>query len=206
MKPDAALNEAVARRYSERGYTVAQETEFLGRRVDVLATRGAEQRVVEVLYSARPLPSEWRDALARWLAESPNHHLDVVFGEATTVVEVVDRETIAQRAASCRALLGNDTLDAALLMAWAVFEAAARRHVFLSMGYLLPRADVLSTVGRFGMLDPDEVEAIRATQHIRNAIAHGLFLTVTREQVERVLRAAETLLAMATPRASDAAE
>lgn len=206
MKPEAALHETVASRYRDRGYALLREVEILGQQIDLLATRGSERRVVEVLYSARPIPASRRDAIGRWLAESPNHHLDIVFGEATSVVEVVDREAIARRAASCRALLESDTLDAALLVAWAVFEAAARRHVFLSLGYLLPKADVLSTVGRFGMLGPDEVDAIRATQHTRNAIAHGLFLTVTPEQVERVLGAAETLLSVEAPRASDAAE
>lgn len=205
MRPEAALNEAVARRYSERGYTVSQGAEILDRRVDLLATRGSERRVVEVLYTARPVPAEQRDAIDRWLAQSPDHHLDIVFGEATSVVEVVDRETIAHRASICRALIGDDTLDAALLMAWAVFEAAARRHVFLSMGYLLPKADLLSTVGRYGILDPDEVDAIRAMQHIRNAVAHGLFLTITREQVERLVTAAEQLLGRETPGATDSA-
>jgi hypothetical protein len=182
--------EELARRYREGGYEVVVEATVAGLpRVDLLATKPSEVRVVEVLPVARAMDAVARGAWLTWLDAAPGRHLDLVIGSRSPV-EVTSASELATRIEASALLTKDGALESALMLSWAVFEAAARRRLLGEVG---PGADALSSVAREGLVDPSEMASLRSIQRTRNAIAHGIFQPVTSAQVAALLAVARRL-------------
>lgn len=192
---EAALIESVARRYRERGYEV--QTEALideVNRVDLLARRGTEMRVVEVSGSARAFNESRRASLVAWLAGQPERHLDLVVGAVRPPLELTPVDQIETHLVEAERLAASGSLEASLLMGWAAFEPSARLRLFALGNALNPSADLLSSAAREGLVEFEATDALRTAQRLRNAIAHGIFEPVTSLMVKQLNDATRHLL------------
>lgn len=199
---DKALIQTFAQDYRKRGYDVQTETLLDGEHpIDLLATKGDEARIVEVGATEQPMPAGRREAVLAWLAARPDRHLDLVISTGRGPTEVASRDEIAARLAESESLARAGAKDPALMLAWAVFEAAARRRIFERRGVVIPGADLLSSVAREGLIELETVDALRAVQRTRNAVVHGFFQPVGEAQVALLHDTARALLVVDEPEA-----
>jgi hypothetical protein len=185
----------LSEQYRSRGYVVREEASVGadGPRPDLLARKDGEERWVEVV-GARDGPSATRtEAMRRWAAERPHRHIDMVVGGVERTVTVQPREVLQARLAALPQLMTPATREAACLTTWAVFEAVARRAL-LHDGVVAPRADILSSLGHWGVLDPEQIGRLRRLQRVRDAVAHGGDEAVDLTEVGWLRGVAEALL------------
>lgn len=91
-------------------------------------------------------------------------------------------------------LVAEGHLNAALLLAWAVFEALGR--TLQSSQFQRPQTPgrLVQTLAESGHLTPEEADDVRALAIKRNALAHGnLQVYVTREDMQRLGEVLSTL-------------
>ncbi len=174
----------LAAEYTARGYSVqtapaaAQLPAFLqGLEPDLIARGPSESIVVEVKVGDRRERQRWADLADRVPREPGWHFRLVVLGSTDT--QGVDYELMSPTAITTRVQRAKDLTavdpEAALLLGWTAFEAAARRSLIrwsASMRTESP-ASLAKQLVHHGLLDADELpRLLRAAQH-RNTIAHG---------------------------------
>ncbi len=80
-------------------------------------------------------------------------------------------------------------------MAWAAFEAAARRLTPAALARPQNPARLVEAMASEGYVTPDEADVLRHVGRARNEVAHGrLDLPVSREQVESLIAITRTVL------------
>ena len=205
--PDGGLERRVALRYQQQGYDVvvhpsADELPFDldGYEPDLIATRGDEKLIIEVR------PSVIRGSIDRLIEAadrvrtSPPWQLllvteDDVPGELLPGVDLTlpGWEEIHRRLADVD---GVGEGPARLLLAWAVLEAALRRHAFDSALPLqrLPTSALIKQLYTQGELPADHFEALIRLLDRRNRVAHGFSFDATTGEVGQLLFIIRNLL------------
>lgn len=179
--------------YTRRGYTVISQPtlkdtpEFLRPYLpDLLATKDDERWIVDVKTPGftRDQSDEKQGAwsrLSQKVAEAGWRFRLVV---AKPGEDDLRSYTIAEPAeieaglAIPPKLAGEGQQGAALMLAWSLFEAAARRRLLLDdedPGRPATRVGLVKTLIHLGYVDESELEALRDIESLRNQIAHGLF-------------------------------
>ncbi len=216
QRHEAALAR-VAEEYRRRGYDVAIEPsdasipEFLRpHRPDLLATKGDEKVVVEVARaSARRTRGFW-STLAERVPRERGWHLRIVAVEdegaapASRLLPTADE--IRRTLAETEALLEQGHAAPALLLAWSLFEAAARLRMMdddRDPASPSTPASLVKSLIHFGYVDQEEAEPLEAAMRLRNETAHGFIgAPASGEAVRAVLAAIQRLLG---PGAAEAA-
>ncbi|AUX43211.1 uncharacterized protein SOCE26_046550 [Sorangium cellulosum] len=198
----------LADEYARKGFQVQKEAVLPfalgdgGRfRADILAERGDEHHVVEVTVRGvrgvrgEPQARRW-DEIARQVRARPGWHFKIVPVERDPL-PLPDPERIEAELANAEALLDQDKLAAALLLAAAAFEASARRRLLAEGAQLsndTPAALVEHLVSE-GHVEQEEFVPLRDAIELRNTILHGhLDQLPEREAVKRLVTDARRLL------------
>lgn len=191
---DIAIRESeqidiVARNYIEKGYEVQKlaELDFMpGFRVDLLARKGGETKVVEVK-AASTLAKELRngtkiDELNEKVALKDGWSLvlhlvpELERLQSPIGAEPFDREDVALRIAEAERALKAGFPEAAILLAWSAAESAARISLAVE-GIAIKRITSSGyTIGRAvseGALSLENVRYLDEAEKHRNAIVHG---------------------------------
>jgi len=188
----------LARSYEARGFTVQVEADIgEGRRADLLAKREGETVLVEVRVASSS-PTDRALPTYAELAQQNGWRFIIAVADAKNVdeIEIPTAEVVRTKIAEAKALpLGS---DAAVLIAWAVLESAARLALVRS-GRRVGRSTTpkglvqeLATLGRLTMAEERDLLSFVAT---RNRVAHGFWDTApAHAAVSTVLALSERLL------------
>jgi hypothetical protein len=167
-------------------------------RADLLAERGDEHLVVEVALRGvrgEPQARGWEE-IARRVRERPGWHFKIVFVDREPP-PLPEPEVIEAELRNAEALLGQDKVAAAMLLAASAFEASARRRL-LAEGALPADAAPVVLVERLldaGHVEQEDVVPLRDAIELRNDIAHGyLEQPPARDTVRRLVTDARRLL------------
>jgi uncharacterized protein YutE (UPF0331/DUF86 family) len=188
--------ERIEARYLAEGYRVTrlrqQDEDVPG---DFLVERDGEQRVVAVIRPGFPLLERPNAPLERWQSAAPGRHIDIVVAsEADLLVPIASRELLEQKLLAVEALAAQKQADAALLLAWAVFEAAARRRLD-SLGAEAPNGGaVIRALAREGVISQTESQQLSLTAAKRNMLAHGVFAAIDSAEIDLLVSAARDQL------------
>ncbi|WP_437942294.1 hypothetical protein [Sorangium sp. So ce341] len=191
--------------YASKGFQVQKEAvlPFVlegGRRLraDILAERDDEHHVVEVkLRGVRgELEARRWDEIARQIRARPGWHFKIVPIEQDPP-PLPDPERIEAELTNVEALLDQDRLTAALLLAASAFEASARRRL-LAAGALL-RSDTPAALAEQlvaqGHIEQENFVPLRDAIELRNAVVHGhLDQLPERDAIQRLVADARRLL------------
>lgn len=178
---DRALLESIAEGYKSRGYTV--ELEALldpsepSLRVDMVARKGDEVRVVEVRSPGQTPSSrerlraigELRRAHPEWQYEL----LPVGLGRQGPTTFLGEAE-IERRCRQAEQLV-TESPDLALLAAWSAFESVARRAASAkdAASPAVATLELLQVLAYHGLVTPNEADILRSLRGRRNEVAHG---------------------------------
>jgi uncharacterized protein YutE (UPF0331/DUF86 family) len=89
-------------------------------------------------------------------------------------------------------------LRAALIMAWAALEAAARALLPQDLARPQPANKLIEVLASEGVVTPTEADALRQAISLRNAATHGHFaVPITEQEIERVVAAASLTAGLA---------
>ncbi|MHB0734244.1 MAG: hypothetical protein DI601_06395 [Azospirillum brasilense] len=167
---------------------------------DAIAIRGDKKVVIEVL-GASARGDNQRERVRRlqaMFAEHPDWEFRVIYApesEAAEDIPVSPRESIEALLARVEAAYDAMGPAAALLTAWAAFEAAARALAPDAYGRPQPTSRLVEGLAGEGYITPDEADIIRQLSQTRAQIAHGrLDLTPSREQVDGLIRITREML------------
>lgn len=94
--------------------------------------------------------------------------------------------------------LAGDRL-AALMMAWATFEAIGRALLPAQLGRPQTPARLVEVLASEGIVTPEEADVLRQASSIRNAVAHGGIDTIVDDELLGRVIAILTTLAEMTP-------
>jgi hypothetical protein len=159
---------------------------FLGSyQPDAIALKGSGGVIFEIKNSARGSSDIALAEIARLFEGRPEWRLELVFadnftGERTLLMgagsfEPLSDEQLAAMRSEVELLTNGDHYEAALIMGWALLEAAARRR--LSSASAVPTAltgwQVIEQLATRGLLDFASVPELEKLLALRNAAAHG---------------------------------
>ncbi|HMK88904.1 MAG TPA: hypothetical protein VK446_04625 [Methylocystis sp.] len=172
--------DALEPRWRRQGYTVVREPEpsqlpafFKGFRPDAIAIGKTPQLVIEVLPRYKASVEERTRQLESLFAGREDWRLEFVYApRESPPPDVVSRERVRGALDAAHAVAESDA-RAALLLAWAALEAAARvQEPALAADALTPGSliDVLVSMGH---ATQDEGEQLRVLGEQRDALAHG---------------------------------
>lgn len=178
---ERALLDSIAEGYKSRGYSVeleaAPDPSTPSLRVDLIARKGAEVRLVEVR-TAREAPSsrERLTTISELRRAHPEWQYDLVpIGSGRHgPVTFLEEEEIARRCRQAEQIM-VESPDLALLAAWSAFESVARRAA-ASMDPAAPviaSLELLQVLAYHGLVTPTEADSLRAMSRRRNEVAHG---------------------------------
>ncbi|TDG25771.1 hypothetical protein [Paracraurococcus ruber] len=170
-------------------------------RPDAIAVRPDRKIAIEVIADGyRQTAAGLKEVTLQRLQDSlkghPDWELRVIYAPALSPessIPTYSRQTIEEHLARIDGTLEAMGTEAALLSAWAVFEAAARAVA----PHLLqrPRPGITEALAREGYVTPDEADILRGLSRVRSEVAHGrLDLTPTRDQVRDLIRITRGML------------
>ena len=170
---------------------------------DAVAIRGDKRIAIEVLGDRHSAATtRMRDERARRLQalfdEHPDWELRLVYApprspEAT--IPAHPKETIEEHLTRIESSFDAMGATAALLTAWAAFEAAARSVAPTTFDRPQPASRLIEVLAGEGYTTPDEADMLRTVSGVRTQLAHGrLDLTPTREQVDDLIRVTRGML------------
>lgn len=199
----------VTREYQDAGYTVltaptAKELPaFLQRyqgKIDLLATRVGDARVIEVATTQSLMQSPYLKDLAVALKNEAGWKLDLVITnpKRSKYREDADFEDLTvselqERIAQVKELMKANFYEAALIMCWSAFESSARTLLQLEQPNLRNRstsAVLLKQLFAYGIIDREEYNWLRSVTKFRSYLAHGFdhkSVTVERSDVQKLL-------------------
>jgi hypothetical protein len=198
--------ERIAREYRDAGFDVDLQPprEALPPGVpylpDLVAVRGDEKVVVDLKLAHRSRDLEqWSELASALERHGWKFRLIVIGADEAPVIDYSSAqldEIVAKLGKADE--LAATSIDAALLLAWAGFEAAARRALLLRERSLVrPTTSVAlaKQLVHHGLLDQDELESLTPIAARRNAVAHGATASdVTPSDVERLTSLGRELL------------
>lgn len=179
------LAEITAEKYRSKGYDVSREVSldfFPGFKVDLVARKGDEAKVIEVKSRSTLVRNKKVKELARLLDAKPGWSFElIVVGEPETQdspdnAQSFEGEAVLQRLQQAQRVLEAGFGEAAFLLAWSALEAAMRVIIkdegvsierITTSGYVLDQAVIQGVISR------DEYRSLSGMMKYRNAIVHG---------------------------------
>ncbi len=171
--------------YRARGYEVTLESsvDFLpGFRVDIVALKEGENRIVEVRRRSSLRADSRLHDLARTIESQPGWSFDIVLiPESLQLIAPDGSRPIGVEAAlhqlgAAERLLDAGYPESALLIAWAACEAVLRTQLQEETG----RDNDMSLTGQlmdaatmYGIISHEDRDYLKGLQALRNAVAHG---------------------------------
>lgn len=156
-------------------------------RPDAIAYKGDRKIAIEIMSQSQS-DGQKIQRIRQIFSNHPDWEFRLVYAPPRDVEEVMPAlsktiiEENLQRIENSFEGIGG---AAALLIAWAIFEAAARRLVPASFARPQSPSRLIEVLASEGDITPDEADILRRLSRIRNEIAHGrLDLGASREQVE----------------------
>jgi uncharacterized protein YutE (UPF0331/DUF86 family) len=194
---EAGVLENVAENLKADGFAVYVQPSgsivppFLGRyRPDALAFRGEKRLVVEVVKNSEA-SREKLQAIREKLSGQAGWELFVVWAtpEESNVLEMPPPPRLEEAIQHAEALVSEKKMGAALLLAWAALEAAARANSPEAFARPQPTARLLEVLATEGQITPSEADCLRKISRKRDLVAHGGFQTpISAEEVLEVLK------------------
>lgn len=173
----------LAEEYREQGFDVKVEPRpgtlpppLESHSPDLFATRGEETHVVEVKVTSTRRDSERWANFARMVEQVPGWHFRLVVLNESVPFKAVSKDLILSQLARAQVLAQQGDTRAALLLAWGLFEAAARLRLSTDGESDPARSSAISLVKRLvqlGYVEQDDVPALQKLSALRSALAHG---------------------------------
>lgn len=167
---------------------------------DAIAVRPDKKVALEVLANSAQTGG-YRERVTRlqaMFADHPDWEFRVIYApesDAAEDIPVSPREAIEELLARVEAAYDAMGPAAALLAAWAAFEAAARALAPNVYGRPQPTSRLIEGLAGEGYITPDEADIIRQVSRFRVQIAHGrLDLVPAREHVGGLIRITREML------------
>lgn len=179
--------EEVARDYRSKGYEVIVQPgrehlpDFLSSyQPDLLARRGEEAAVVEVMSRTALTRANHLRGLAKEIQAHPGWRFDLVVTNPPILSEEeiatsLREQEVARTLHEVERLLQQDQVEAALLLAWSAAEAALRL-LALREGVSIERRDplyLLKQLTAYAVILPGDYNALVKVLETRNRVAHG---------------------------------
>lgn len=193
--------------YERKGYRfVAEPPERLlppflrGYRPDAIALKGDGGAIIEVTRRQGDQAVDELAAISKEVSSHSGWEFHVVFagddpnGDAVRFTPA--KADVERELAAVQALIDAGHIRAALVMAWAAFEAVARAQPIDDDEAPKHRTplQVVERLAMYGFLEPDTARRLRACAKLRNAVVHGDFsVDVTAEAVARLMSAIRDL-------------
>lgn len=197
--------ELLRHRYERDGYTVTLSPppealpQFMsGYQPDAIAQKGNACIAIEIKTRRDTAAAKLKDVAARF-KNQPNWRLNVVVAEdfEPEPISAPERAEVLSRLTVVEAMAASDNADAALVLAWAALEAAAR-FVAREAGEAIPKSprEALQLLEYLGRIDFQTAQAMRHTLDLRNQVVHGdLRAVVPPGTVSNLLDAVRSALA-----------
>lgn len=164
---------------------------------DAIAFKGDRKLAIEITPAGSD-PSAKVGRLQKLFSVHPDWEFRIVYAppqDLEEVIPAVSRKVIEQHLNLIQSAFDTMGPAAALLTAWAVFEAAARFQLPTNLGKPQAPARLLETLASGGYITPDEADKLRELSKIRNEVAHGrLDLVPTKGQIETLIQIARAIL------------
>ncbi len=166
---------------------------------DAIAYKGDRKIAIEIM---RQFPGNDQKVrrIREIFSEHPEWELRLVYAPPKQVDEVISpssRDLIDEHLQRIEGSFESMGTTAALLVAWATFEAAARRLIPTNLGRPQSPSRLIEVLASEGYITSDEADKLRDLSQVRNEIAHGrLELIATREQVESLIAITRTVLTL----------
>jgi uncharacterized protein YutE (UPF0331/DUF86 family) len=166
-------------------------------RPDAIAYKGDRKIAIEVMGQALGDETEL-ETIRRIFAEHPEWELRVLYAPRVfeDLVPAASKAVIEAHLRRIETSLDEMGAAAAFLLAWAAFEAAARR---LTTVAAVPQSTgrVLDSLAHDGYVTPDEADELRSLQRARNELAHGgLEVTIAKPHIAKIIMLTRTILAL----------
>jgi uncharacterized protein YutE (UPF0331/DUF86 family) len=194
--------ENMAERYEADGFSVFLHPTreilppfFGGYRPDAIALKNGKKVAIEIKRDVARHASGV-ERIKKIFSEHPEWELRVYYiperhpeGED---IEAPDVSQIDSALAEIADLERAGALRAALMMAWAAFEAAGRALPPQSLAQPQPANQLIEALASQGAVTPTEADSLRKAVALRNAATHGHFSVPIRgEEVDQVVAAAK---------------
>jgi len=164
---------------------------------DAIAYKGDRKIAIEVMAQFQS-DSPKVERLRKIFSDHPEWELRLVYAPPRNVEEVIpasSRELIEEHLQRIEGSFESMGATAALLIAWATFEAAARRLTPTNLARAQSPSRLIEVLASEGYITPDEADILRKLSRTRNEIAHGrLDLRSSREQVESLVAITRSVL------------
>jgi hypothetical protein len=168
-----------------------------GYRPDMVAYKGNRNLAIEIKTGAAASELKER-ALRERFAGHPEWELRFVYAppvHADADIPAASKQTVSEHLDRLAASVDAMGLAAALLMGWAVFEAASRAVLPSSFVRPQPPARLIETLASEGYVTPDEADLLRQLSRTRNEVAHGrLDLMPSRDDVALLISVTRAIL------------
>lgn len=165
--------------------------------LDAVAYKGDRKIAIEVMIGSLGRDSKVR-RLREVFAEHPDWELRFIYApprSSGSIIPIASKETIEARLRQLQSSLEPMGASAALLIGWALFEAAARSILPAVFTKQQTPARLLEFLASQGYITPDEADMLRGLSHIRNELAHGrLDIDPTWENIKSLMDISQSLL------------
>lgn len=172
--------QALVQEYLDQGYEVRTRPKrdelpepLRGFELDAIATRGDEVVVFEI--KSQPAAAGWAglDRLAAAISSVPQGRLEVVMLGAPPA-PAPSQAVVEEWAQAAVRLVGEEQVEAAILLVWSAVEGALlrlaeREELHLTSG----SAESITEAYSLGLLSDGQYRLLRSTLQVRNALAHG---------------------------------
>ena len=165
---------------------------FLGDFIpDAIAIGHGKKFIVQVTRSGQLGDQKLKDLSAK-VAAQREWELSVILVAPTSTaasLPLQSAQAIQESIAEITKLRDANAVRAAFLLAWATFEAEARRLMTGQFGRAQTPGRIVQALGQEGYVTPDEADRIRKLADTRNRLVHGeLNIALTREDLDQLLQ------------------
>ena len=166
-------------------------------RPDAIALKPGRNLAIEIISSERSAQPKV-ESLRELFSNHADWELRVIYAPpriAEQDISISSRELIEDHLPHVIAAYDAIGPAASLLIAWSVFEAAARSLMPEHLGKAQTPARLLETLASDGYITPGEAETLRRLGRLRNEAAHGrLDVTLTRDDLDEIVHITRTIL------------
>jgi hypothetical protein len=162
---------------------------------DAIAIRGDKKIAIEVTSYGGQL-EEKLENLRELFSERADWELRIAYAPSRVPdISVPPREVIEEHLNRIPAAFDTVGPTASLLLAWSVFEAAARSLMQNDLGRPQAPARLLEVLASDGYIAPGEADVLRRLGRLRNEAAHGrLDVVLTRDDLAELVQITRTIL------------
>jgi uncharacterized protein YutE (UPF0331/DUF86 family) len=174
-----------------------------GYRPDAIAVKDDKRIAIEIKRDAAHQETRI-EQLRELFSNHPEWELSIYYipgrPEEEEEFQTPDIADIDSALAEVKELKRAGHLRAALMMAWATLEAAARALLPQSLARPQPANELIETLASQGLVTPSEAASLRTAIAVRNAATHGNFAVhITEKEVDDVITAASLIRGLAEP-------